>query len=381
MHDFTIPLGPQNPMMKEPMCLRVSLNGNYIKDINMRLGYVHRGVELLFENKPVNKVLYMSEHICGICSMAHSLCFTLAIENMLDFVPLKKVSYIRMIISELERIHSHLLWWGFAMHELGYDSLFNYAMREREYILECFERFTGNRVHHAINKIGSTRYSFSDLDKIFMLDRLKKVEEKLPFYLKTTKSNKVIRSRLENVAILSRKEAKKLGVVGPLARASGIKHDIRKDDPYCAYEDLDFDLIYDTEEDAMARALVRLREVQESISMLRQICKTIPPGSVPKEMPTRIKEGEAFARVEAPRGENFHYYIVKDYKIIRGKVKTPTLVNIQALRPMLIGGEVGDIPVNVSTIDPCFGCMERVMVVKEGKKEVLTEDEFRSKYC
>ncbi len=381
MHDFTIPIGPQNPMMKEPMCLRVSLDGNYIKDINMRLGYVHRGVEGLFEGKTIDKALYTVEHVCGICSMAHSLCFTLAIESMLDTVIEKKVSYIRMIISELERIHSHLLWWGFAMHELGYETLFNYAMREREHVLECFERFTGNRVHHAINKIRSTRYGFDENDTTYMLERLKKVEKKLPFYFKTTTANKVIRARIEHVAVLTRREAVKLGVVGPLARGSGIKSDIRKDDPYCAYEDVDFDLVYETDEDAMARTVVRLREIQESINILRQLCKLMPKGPVPRATPVAIKEGEGFARVEAPRGEDFHYYIIKNHKIVRGKVKTPTFINIQALRPMLVGGEVGDIPVNISTIDPCFGCMERVMLVKDGKKEVLTEDEFRAKYC
>lgn len=381
MHDFTVPIGPQNPMMKEPMCLRVSLDGNYIRDIKLKLGYAHRGVESLFENKPIDKALYMSEHICGICSMAHSLCFTLAIENMLKFKPVKKVSYIRMIISELERIHSHLLWWGFAMHELGYETLFNYGMRDREYILECFERFTGNRVHHAINKIGSTRYGFEDSDKKYLLDRLKKVEANLPFYFKTTKSNKVIKARLENVAVLTRKEATKLAVVGPVARASGIKFDLRKNAAYCAYNDVDFDVIYKTDEDAMARALVRLKEIEQSISILRQLCKMMPLGSVPKARPVIIKNAEGFARVEAPRGEDFHYYIIRNGMIVRGKVKTPTFVNIQALKPMLIGGEVGDIPVNVSSLDPCFGCMERVMVVKGNKKEVLTEDEFRTKYC
>ncbi len=382
MHDAQIPIGPQSPIMKEPICIRIKLDGNKITDSWIKMGYIHRGMEKLLESKNINQALYTVEHICGICSFAHSECFTLAFENLLDFDKMKKVKFIRMIIAELERIHSHLLWFGYAMHEIGYETLFNYAMREREYILECFERLTGNRVHHGISKLKTVRYDFGLVDKEFVFDRLKKIEDMIGFYIKTTSTNKVILSRFQGNGVINKKMAKKFCLVGPIARACDIKIDVRKDSNYEAYSDVDFNLIKEIEGDVLARTLVRLREIPESIKIIKQCFIRMTNEPIPKfESYVKIEDGETFARLEAPRGENFHYYKINGGKIVRAKIRTPTFGFIGILNNLLEGKEIGDVPVLVSSLDPCFGCMERMIVVKDGKKEVLNENDFRSKYC
>lgn len=389
MHEYTIPVGPQSPTMKEPMCIRVRLEGNYVKGAMIRMGYLHKGIEKLFEGKSIIKVLYMCEHICGICSYAHSACFTQAVERLFNVDTPKKARYIRMIVAELERIHSHLLWFGFAMHEIGYDTLFNYGMREREYILECFEKLTGNRVIHSINKIGTVRYDFGKEDAPFVLERVGKVEKMLPFYLKTVERNTVITSRFAHVGVISKNMAKKFCTVGPIARGSGIKMDIRKDRPYEAYSDVDFDVITDNRCDSLARTVVRLKEIGESIKIIRQLIKNMPEEKVPPftKYPPYLgklpepKNSFTYGQIEAPRGEDFHFYKIERGVIKKARIRTPTFQVIQLLDKLLIGVEIGDIPVLISSFDPCFSCMERMIVVKDGKTEVLNEDEFRTKYC
>lgn len=388
MHEYTIPIGPQSPTIKEPMCIRVSLDGNYVNDAKIRMGYVHKGIERLFEDKPIIKALYIAEHICGICSYAHSACFTQAIERLLKIKADKKARFVRTIVAELERVHSHLLWFGFAMHEIGYDTLFNYGMREREFILECFEKLTGNRVIHSINKIGTVRYDFDEKDSSFVLERIRKVEKMLPFYLKMVEKNSVITSRLRNIGVIPKSTAKKFCLVGPMARASGIKIDLRKDKPYEAYSDVDFDLVTDNRCDALARTVVRLKEIGQSVRIIAQLIKNMPETKVQPFTKTppyigkyETKNKLAYGQVEAPRGEVFHFYRIEEGVIRKARVRTPTFQNIQLLDKLLLRMEVGDIPVIISSFDPCFSCMERMIVIKDGKKEVLSEDGFRAKYC
>ncbi|MBL7100504.1 MAG: nickel-dependent hydrogenase large subunit [Nanoarchaeota archaeon] len=389
MHEYTIPIGPQSPTMKEPVCIRVSLKGNYVSEARIRMGYIHKGVERLLEGKPIIKALYIAEHICGICSYAHSGVFTQSIERLLNIKVPKKVRFIRTIIAELERIHSHILWFGFAMHEIGYDTLFNYGMRERELILECFEKLTGNRVIHAINKIGTVRYDFDKKDADFVLERLSKVEKKLPFYLKMAEKNSVITSRMTGIGLIEKKTAKKFCLVGPIARASGVKIDTRKDQPYDAYQDINFNMITDDRCDALARTIVRLKEVGESVSIIKQLIKNMPLTKIPvfKKIPPYTggfpepKKNLTYGQIEAPRGEDFHFYKIESGIIKKARIRTPTFQNIQLLNKLLIGKEIGDIPVIISSFDPCFSCMERMIIVKNGKKEVLNEDGFRTKYC
>jgi NADH-quinone oxidoreductase subunit D len=380
MHDFTIPIGPQHIGIDEPTCLKVSLDGNYIVDTDLRLGYVHRGIEKLLEGKRLEQGLQIVDRICGICSVAHPSCYTRVVEKILNYDPPERVKYLRTLVAELARIQSHIFWAGFMLHELGFETMLEYFLRDREHILEVLERITGNRVHFAYHKIGSVRNDISEEDIHFTLKKIGIIEKQISVYMKTIATDNVIKARLVNVGIIRKNDAKKYSLVGPNARASGVKIDIRKNDPYDAYDRLDFDLISENNGDAYSRMLVRIREIFESIKIIRQVLKNLPEGKIPSSIPLFIEEGVDIGRVEAPRGENFYFMKIKDRKIDRIRIRPPTLNFMSILKKLLEGREIGDVPVILASLDPCFACMERVVVVKEGKEEVLTEDEFRHKY-
>jgi len=380
MHDSTIPFGPMHPALKEPACIKVSLDGNIIREAKIRLGYAHKGIEQFLEGKKVEQALHIVQRICGICSFCHSNCFIQAIEKILDYDSPRRVKYIRALISEIERIQSHTLWAGFMMHEIGFETMFQYFMRDREHVLEIFERITGGRVHHGINKPKTVKYDITDSDIRFILDKMKILEKQFAEYLEVIQKNKIIKKRLENVGVISKETAKRFCLVGPIARASGVINDIRKKDPYCAYSELDFDVIAGKKGDAQTRSIVRIREAIESIKIIKQLLKNIPDQEIPKSSLVFIKEGMSVGRVEAPRGENFHMIKIENNAIERAKIRPPTFAIIEILPMLLENRLVGDIPVIVASLDPCFSCLERIIVAKDKKIEVLNENEFRHKY-
>jgi Ni,Fe-hydrogenase III large subunit len=169
-------------------------------------------------------------------------------------------------------------------------------------------------------------------------------------------------------------------LVGPIARGSGLRVDVRKDDPYEAYDEVDFDVITEWSGDAYARMMVRLRETMESINIVKQVLKNMPGGKIPPISPVIIEEGMESGRIEAPRGENFHMIKIKDKRIDRIRIRPPTFNFMSIFTKLLVNREVGDVPVILLSLDPCFACMERVVIIKDGKREVLTEDDFRRKY-
>jgi len=380
-HDYTIPIGPQHPTLKEPMCIRVTLDGNYIQDINIRMGYTHKGIERILEGKNPDSALYVSQRICGICSAAHENAYTTTVETILKFNPEKKVKLLRALMMELERMHSHLLWLGLISHEIGYETLFMYFWREREKIIDIFEKMTGGRVHHNFNKIRTVRYDFDDRNRRFILKRLDSVKKKVINYLGEINSDNVIKSRLKEVGIITRNDAKRFCLVGPNSRGSGVSCDIRKyDPPYKVYNEFDFDEIIEDRGDSFDRTIVRLRELLESIKIIKQVLDKLPDKKIPKFSLSNIPRGEGIGRVEAPRGELFYYLNFENNKIKRAKVRTPTFASFKIVEKILLGKRIGDIPVIVGSLDPCFSCLERIMIVKNGKTETLNEADFRRKY-
>jgi NADH-quinone oxidoreductase subunit D len=380
MHDYTIPIGPHHPAIDEPACLRVSLDGNYIVDANIRLGYAHKGIEKLLEGKKIEQGLHIVDHICGICSVAHPSCYVRVIEKMLNYEPTERVNYIRTLLSELGRIQSHVFWTGFMLHEIGFETMLAYFLREREHMLEVLERLTGNRSHFAAHKIKTVKNDVTEKDVRFILNKINIIEKKIPDYMNIIEKDKIIKARLADVGFIKRQDAERYSLIGPIARGSGLRIDVRKDDPYEAYEEVDFDIITEWDGDAYARMIVRLRETMESVKIVKQILNNIPDGKIPSILPVIIEEGMEVGRVEAPRGENFHMIKIKNRKIDRARIRPPTFNFMSIFTKLLEGREVGDVPVILASLDPCFACMERVVVIKDGKREVLTEDDFRSKY-
>jgi len=368
---FEIPLGPQHPALKEPIRFIFKLDGEIVVGAEPRLGYVHRGVEKLAETRTFIQDVYLAERICGICSAAHTTCFVQAVEELLGIEPPPRAKYIRLIVFELNRIQSHLLWLGILAYEMGFDTLFMYIWRDRERVLDVLEMITGNRVLYAINQIGGVRHDIDDKIAAYMRKALSYLRERTKYYKGIVERDPTINARAVEVGILKKRDAIALCAVGPTTRGSGVKFDIRADDPYAALDEVPFNVVvYDTE-DVMARTLVRIDEILESISMIEYALDHMPSGDIRVRVPRVVPAGEAVSRVEAPRGELVYYVrSAGGEKPERVKVRTPTLANIPALCKMLEGAYVADIPVIVASIDPCLACMDRAIFVDVSKEKV-----------
>jgi NADH-quinone oxidoreductase subunit D len=379
-----VPFGPQHPALKEPEYFLFEVDGETVVDVKPRIGYIHRGIEKAFELRTYIQNIYLAERICGICSHAHTSCYTQAIEELLGVEAPPRARYIRAIIAELERIHSHSLWVGIAAHEIGFDTLFFYVWRDRETVLDIFEMISGNRIHYAMNTIGGVRRDIPAA----MAPKIKKgldfLEKRFEYYLDVVQTERTILKRTVGVGILKLKDAVNLCAVGPTLRASGVKNDVRADDPYIAYDEIPFNVVTHDGCDVLSRILVRCEEMLESIKIIRYALDHMPEGIIRVPVPTNVSQGEVVSRVEAPRGELIHYAKSNGTtKPERYKVRSPTLGNIPALCKMLLGGYVADIPIVLAGIDPCFACMDRMAFVdiKKNKKWVWTMQQLRRNYA
>ncbi len=377
---FKVPIGPQHPALKEPENFTLTVDGEEIIDVKIRLGYVHRGGEKAFENRTYVQGMYLVERICGICAMAHQLCFVNNIESLLGIEAPPRAQYIRTIVAELERIHSHLLWLGVAAHEIGFDTLFMYTWRDREVSLDLMEMITGNRVLHAANTIGGVRRDMTPE----MISRTKKgvsyLNERAEYYKKITLSERTILKRAVGVGLLKTQDAIALCAVGPTARASNVKTDVRKYDPYSAYGETPFDLITYDSCDVAARVLTRIDEVMESAKIIDYALGHLPKGPIGVKAPRAVPPGESVSLVEAPRGEDIHYCKSNGTdKPERYKVRAPTLANWASMRKMLIGGYMADVPIVLAAIDPCMSCTDRVAFVdaNSGKKWIWSFEQLK----
>jgi NADH-quinone oxidoreductase subunit D len=229
---------------------------------------------------------------------------------------------------------------------------------------------TGNRVNYGINTIGGVRRDISQKEIEEVLKGLVKLEERTKYYIEVAQEELVLRKRLSGVGVLSHEDVLRLGAVGPTARASGVARDVRKDDPYAAYGEIDFKIVTDNHNDIYGRTLVRLGELMESYKIIRKVLKNLPEGPIAVRAPRKIPIGEAFSRYEAPRGEDVHY--VKSNgteRPERVKVRAPTLANIQAVAFMLEDRYLADLPIVIAAIDPCFSCTDRLISIRDSKKK------------
>ena len=378
---FQIPIGPQHPALKEPISLRMTIEGEVIQDADVRLGYNHRGLEKLAEEQNWVQNIYLTERICGLCSHSHTTCSVQGVEKLMELTPPKRGMFIRYLVSELERIHSHLLWLGVAGHEAGFDSFFMYTWRDREVVMDLLENISGNRVHYAINSIGGVR---RDLDKV-QIDKLLegievlKMRSEYYFYIGANEPSFV--ARIAGVGYLSKEDAISLCAVGPTTRASGVDIDIRKEDPYAVYDEIDFDIATADTCDVLGRVVVRVKELMESYKICEYILKNMPPGDIAVRTPRKAKPNEVVSRYEAPRGENIHYIKSNGTdKPERLKVRAPTLGNYPATLVMLKKGFVADIPLIFAAIDPCICCAERAVTLinaRSGEESVVSMSELR----
>ncbi len=375
-----IPVGPQHPALKEPTSFMLTLEGEKILQIGVRLGYNHRGIEKACEGRTYVQDIYLIERICGICSHSHATAFVNAVEEIAALPTPRRGQAIRVLVAELERIHSHLLWLGVAGHEVGFDTLLMYSWRDREIVMDLLALLTGNRVNYGINTIGGVRRDITDEQKELVLRQMDVLEERTKYYVEVATQESTLIGRLSGVGVLSHEDAVRLGAVGPTARASKVDLDIRKDDPYLLYGELPFDVITADCNDVYGRTLVRVGELMESYKIIRHLLKNMPDGPVAVKAPRKIPAGEAISRYEAPRGEDVHYVKANgSEKPERVKVRAPTLANVQAVAKMLEDRYLADLPIVVAAIDPCFSCTDRMSFVQhaDGRRDVLNWEQLR----
>lgn len=379
---FVVPLGPQHPALKEPEYFRFEVKGEEIIDLNVRLGYIHRGIERALQERSYLHNIYLSERICGICNVAHTTAYCQTIEQLANIEVPDRARFIRTILCELERIHSHLLWAGVAAHEIGFNTLFMFFWRDRELVLDLKEMISGNRQTSASNTLGGVRRDVKPEYVPTMLRVLDKLEKETKYYIDVCTSDRTILARCMGVGVLTKEDARKLCIVGPTTRASGVDVDIRRDDPYAAYDEISFKVITEREGDVLAKVIVRLREILESIRIIRQALKALPRGPLRTKVAPKIEPNEAFGHIEAPRGELLYYAISNGTdKPERIRVRPPTYANIPSFKPMFVGGTIAEIPIVMASIDPCFACTDRVTLVdsRTGKARVVSFDELRGR--
>lgn len=385
--DIVVPIGPFHPALIEPVYFRLWVQGERIVNADIKVGFCHRGIMRLMEDRSFQRNIYLAERVCGICSHSHSTAYCETVEQLGDIEVPDRARYIRTLVFELERIHSHLLWAGVGMDLIGFETLFMLLWRDREQVMDLIEAATGNRVIKSINTIGGVR---RDISK----DMLGKIEDKLKVLEKATLNaveavvgDPIIKARVKGIGILTTADAKRMGAVGPTARASGVNIDVRRDDPYSAYNEVSFDVITRSEGDLYAKVEVRLLELLQSISICKQCVdklKTLGGSIVAETIPEFAPGEEAFGKVEAPRGE-LMYYIVSNGTNIpeRVRMRTPSYVNNPTLPLQLIDETIADAPIIIAGIDPCLSCTDRMVEVidaKSGKSETNTLREIALRY-
>lgn len=364
-----IPVGPQHPSLKEPESFLITLRGEKITEASVRLGYNHRGIEKACEERTYVQDLYLIERICGICSHSHSTCFAQAVEEIAGVTIPPRAKYIRTLVAELERVHSHYLWLGVAGHEIGFDTLLMYSWRDREVVMDVLALITGNRVNYGINALGGVRRDLPKEKSAEIIKAIDVLEDRTLYYIQLALEETTIIQRLSGVGRLTKEDAIRLGAVGPTARASGVNRDVRRDDPYLAYPEVKFDVITDDHCDVYGRVIVRMKELMQSFNIIRQLVQNLPDGEILAKVPRKIPAGEAASYYEAPRGEDFHY--VKSNgtdKPYRVKVRAPTLANVQVVSHMLKDRYLADLPIVIAAIDPCFSCTDRTTLVHRAEE-------------
>lgn len=362
-----IPIGPYHPLQEEPEFFKLFVEGERVTGIEIDIGYNHRGIEKLSEMKNFEQGIYAVERICGICSTSHPIAYVNAIENLAGIEIPERARYIRSVVGELERLHSHMLWLGLVGHFAGYNTLWMWTWKHREPVLDIFERVTGNRQHYSMMRIGGVRADIERDDIPWMQEKMRTLHDALSGIFETLANDPVFAARTKGVGILTPQDIHDFGGVGPLARASGSTFDVRKNAPYAAYGLVDFNVITESAGDIFAKAVVRIREMLEAIRIITQCLDRLTTVSGPFFVNVReIPAGEGIGRHEAPRGECFHYLRSdKTNRPVRHKIRAPSFVNVATNEKSVIGNYISDALLILGAVDPCYCCTERMIAVRK----------------
>lgn len=376
-----IPIGPYHPLQEEPEYFKLYCEGERVVDVEWETGYNHRGIEKLAEEKTFEQVFFLVERICGICSTSHPFAFANTMEEIAGVEIPERAKYIRSIVGELERIHSHLLWVGLAGHFLGYDTVFMWGWKYREPVLDLFEMISGNRNSYAMFKIGGVRRDIETHKFASIRKELSSLKKKTDLLTGAVMDDPVIHARTKNVGIMTREDIIDYAAVGPTARASGVDIDVRRDDPYAAYGLVNWNVITAEEGDVFAKAKVRLLEMYESIKIIEQ-CVDKMEKLAEGEIETRlweIPEGIGMGHAEAPRGEVYHFVKTDGSNSpVRHKIRAPSYVNIATFKKSCVGQTISDAAISLAAVDPCYCCTERMAVAYDhkSKSRILNGDQL-----
>ena len=376
---FIVPIGPQHPALKEPGHFEFGVDGEIVTSATIRLGFVHRGIEKATEDRTWVQNLYLLERICGICSNIHGTVYAIGVEKLAGVEIPPRAKYIRTIVAELERVHSHLLWLGVAAHEGGFDTLFMYSWRDRETVMDLLEALSGNRVNYSTNLIGGVKFDINEKQADEIRRGLDFLEERTHYYMKVVTTDETFLGRTRDIGTMTREQAELLGAVGPTARASGVPRDVRSESPYLSYPEHPIQLQVHDGGDLLARFIVRLNELFDTYRLIRELLDHLPAGDLTVRVPRRIPEGEVLIRGEAPRGELVYYLKSNGTdKPDRIKVRTPSLCNWGTISHVAVGHKLADMPMLLVGIDPCFSCNDRLVTVNSSQNsQDLTWDALR----
>jgi Ni,Fe-hydrogenase III large subunit len=358
---YKIPMGPYHPALEEPYKLDMICEGETVIDAKLHIGFNFRGIEHLAETRNYIQVIALMERVCGICSNIHTLTLCQAMEQLAGQAPPPRAQYIRVVMAELERLHSHVLWAGIASKLMGFKTMFMTCFEIREKVMDVLSAISGNRVNYSMNRIGGVNRDIEDPQAILaMIEQLEGEMMRTVIPIFTTSGT--ARSRCAGIGILTNEKAISCGVVGPTARASGLPQDLRRAAPYAAYPELDFEVPVEQAGGVRARLFVRALEIVQSIQILRQALTKMPPGEINTgEQKVVFSTGTATSRVEAPRGEAMYSVSWKENSRnpSRVHVRTPTFANMPAVRWMVKGARLADTPLIQASIDPCYSCTDR----------------------
>lgn len=376
-----VPFGPFHPTLDEPAHFRLYVEGEMVRGCEYRGFMVHRGIEKLAESvMSYNDIPMLAERICGICGCVHNVAYVQAVEDAAVLKPPPRAEYIRTIMLELERLHSHLLWTGLACHIVGFDTLFMQSFRIREPIMWIAEKISGNRKTYALCLIGGVRRDITPELKNDLRAVLDKLEHEWRPVVNAVGNDRNIQKRTRDVGIADKVAVKSAGLVGPVARAAGVEIDCRRDHPYAAYDRVEFDVITAETADVWGRVVVRMNEVFESIRIIRQCLDKMEDGPLQLEIKDELPIGRmGLSSVEAPRGESHHFVITgENNRPRRWRVRAPTYQNLQGVPAMIKDQQIADMTISLGSIDPCFSCTDRLETIdlRSGATKIWSQKEL-----
>ncbi len=356
---FDLPLGPVHVALEEPVYFHLTVEGETIRKVDLTSGHVHRGMEALATQRNFFMNATLTERVCSLCSNSHSFTYCMAVENVLDITIPERAKYLRVLAEEIKRVSSHLFNVAIQAHIIGFKSLFMHVMEVREIMQDIKETVYGNRMNLSANCIGGVKCDVTNEYISYIRKNIERVSKAVEEILEVYATDPMVLGRTKGLGLLPKQDAVDLGVVGPVARGSGIAMDVRKDSPYAAYMNLNFNVITESGCCAHSRALVRLREIFESINLVLQCCDLLPEGPLVANL-RQIPVSEACARSEAPRGELFYYIRTNNTdQPSRLKWRVPSYMNWEALGVMMRDCKVADTALIANSIDPCVSCTER----------------------